>query len=93
MHTRIEQCEEEAAPPNLGYSIERLYTPPRGGAPYFTGPGIREYWSEHYWAEVRRGGHPGKAMTYGPGPHSYRLPGRAFWLPGRNGRGSQGWQI
>lgn len=55
-------------------------------SPQYTGPGMHEYWGEVYWVEVKRGGRPGHALTYGPGPHSYRPPGHAYTLPWK-GRG------
>lgn len=52
---------------------------------------MREYWGEEYWAAIRRGERPGRAMTYGPGPAAYGPMGRSYFLPwkGRGGGGME----
>lgn len=78
--------EEDFVPPTEEYVVEGLYSIPKGGSPRYTGPGSTGSWSEAYWAGARRGARPGRALTYGPGPHSYQPPGRAYVLPWK-GRG------
>lgn len=86
----IQYCDRELSSPLQSFATERLYGIPRGGAPHYTGPGLQEYWGEAYWAAIRRGARPGWAMTYGPGPHAYRPPGRAQLLLWKNLRGRKG---
>lgn len=80
-------CGEEPLSPLSGYVSERLYTIPQGAPAYYTEPGIQEHWDDAYWAEVKRGGRPGRALTSGPGPSAYHPPGWAHSLPWRYQRG------
>lgn len=81
-------CEDEPPSPISGYAGQRLARPPQRTPAYYFGPCIREYWGESYWAQVRRGGPPGRALTYGSGIRAYPPLGPVPVLPWKQRKGS-----